>query len=125
VSAEGNQPHALVADGRLTVPVMQVWSRGDAGQCGDTPMTCPLPDGTTITMGSVDCLHEPLRAAIAAQGPTTRSANMRLCVDGAKPGNCDPHTPTNSPGAVNTDPAFPGDFNPVIMDWVHARMADD
>jgi hypothetical protein len=35
---EGNQPHVLVADGRLTVPVMQVWDRGDTGQCGETPM---------------------------------------------------------------------------------------
>jgi hypothetical protein len=119
-----NQPDRLVGDGRLTVPIMQVWDRGDFGQCGETPMSCPLPDGSSVTMGSVDCMHEPLRAAIAAQGPTSRSANMRLCVDGPRPGSCDVHTPTNSPGAVNTDPAFPADFNPLIMDWVHDRLAD-
>jgi len=88
-------------------------------------MLCPMRDGTAVTMGSVDCMHEPLRATIAAQGPASRSANMRLCVDGPKPGPCDLHTPTNDPGAVNTDPAFPADFNPVVMDWVHARLADD
>jgi hypothetical protein len=87
-------------------------------------MQCPLANGTTVTMGSVVCMHEPLRAAIAAEGPTSHSFNMRLCVDGPKPGNCDLHTPTNSPGAVNTDPAFPADFTPVIIDWVHTRMAD-
>jgi hypothetical protein len=120
-----NQPHLLVADGRLTVPIMQVWSRGDAGQCGERPMQCPLPDGNTVTLGSVDCLHEPLRAAIAAEGPDGRSFNMRLCVEGTGAGPCDLHTPTNSPGAVNTDPEFPADFNPVILDWVHDRIADE
>lgn len=118
-----NQPDRLVAEGRLTVPVLQVWDRGDAGQCGETPMACPMPDGSTATMGSVDCMHEPLRVAIAAQGPGSPSVNMRLCVDGPKPGACDLHTPTNSPGVVNTDPAWPADFNPVIMDWVDARLA--
>lgn len=50
---------------------------------------------------------------------------MRLCVDGPANGSCDLHTPTNSPGVVNTDPAFPADFNPVIIDWVHDRIDDD
>jgi hypothetical protein len=118
-----NQPDRLVADGRLTVPVLQVWDRGDRGQCGETPMACPMPDGSTATMGSVDCMHEPLRAAIAAQGPGSPSLNMRLCVNGPDGGQCSVHTPTNDPGAVNVDPAWPADFNPVVMDWVRARLA--
>jgi hypothetical protein len=118
-----NQPDRLVAEGRLTVPVLQVWDRGDRGQCGETPMACPLPDGSTVTMGSVDCMHEPLRAAIAAEGPGSPSLNMRLCVNGPSGGQCSVHTPTNDPGAVNVDPAWPADFDPVVMDWVHARLA--
>lgn len=127
VADPANQPHLLVADGRLTVPVLQVWSVGDPGQCGQRPMQCPLPGGAVVTMGSVDCLHEPLRQAIAAAGPSpgsplSSSLSMRLCVDGPGAAACDLHTPTNSPGAVNTDPAWPADFNPVILDWVHQRM---
>ena len=68
---------------------------------------------------------EAQTTSTARSGPRSRSANMRLCVDGPHPGDCDLHTPTNSPGSVNTDPAFPADFDPVIMDWVHARRADD
>lgn len=119
-----NQPDRLVADGRLTVPILQVWDRGDFGQCGETPMACPLPDGSTVTLGSVDCMHEPLKEAIDAQGPAGRSLNMRLCVDGPKPGDCDLHTPTNNANSVNTDPAWPADFDPVIMAWVDARLAE-
>ena len=40
----------------------------DPNVCGDTPMTCTLADGSTTTMGSTDCSHEPIRRAIAGQG---------------------------------------------------------
>lgn len=119
-----NEPHEVVGRGELTVPVFHVWSSGDFAQCGQAPMDCPLPDGSTVTLGAVDCLHEPLARAIDAQGPSSRSSNMRLCVEGAEPGPCDMHTPTAKVGAVNTDPAFPADFQPVVMDWVLARLED-
>ena len=37
---------------------------------------CPLRDGSHVTMGYTDCIHEPMRAAIAAQGPGSRSMNL-------------------------------------------------
>ncbi len=120
-----NQPDRLVASGRLTVPVWDVFSTADAGQCGATPMSCPLPDGTTVTLGSVECLHEPLRLAIAAQGPTSRSASMGLCVTTAGRPACGTHTPTKKGGVTNTDPDWPADFQTPIVAWVHDRLADD
>jgi hypothetical protein len=74
-----NQPDLAVADGRLHAPIMHVWDHGDHNTCGATPMLCPTRSGSPVTMGSADCVHEPLRAAIAAQGPGSRSANMALC----------------------------------------------
>ena len=71
-----NQPDRLVARGALTVPVMHVWNHADNNVCGDAPIDCPLPDGTSVTMGAADCAHEPLRLAIAAQGPASKSRNM-------------------------------------------------
>jgi hypothetical protein len=47
-----NQPHRLVARGELTVPIVQVWDHGDPWGCGAGPMSCPLPDGTTVRMGN-------------------------------------------------------------------------
>ena len=64
-----NQPDKLVARGDLTVPILHTWSRADPNVCGAAPMSCPLRDGTTVTMGAADCVHEPLRAAIAGLGP--------------------------------------------------------
>ena len=89
-------------------------------------MLCPTRSGSPVTMGSADCVHEPLRAAIAAQGPDSRSANMALCVDDpARPEACDRHVPTSSGTLVNTDPAFPADYNAAILAWVDARLLDD
>jgi hypothetical protein len=69
-------------------------------------------------------LHEPVRRVIAAEGPSSKSLNMRLCVSPpTKPGTCSLHTPTNDEN-VNTDPAFPADYNTAAMDWVRARLAD-
>ena len=126
VGSAANQPHHLVADGKLTVPLLQVWSIGDPGQCRTDPIPCPLPDGSTPTMGSVDCMHEPLRAAIAASGDD-RSANMRLCVDNPnQPGTCDRHVPSQDTANVpNTIGPWPADFQTAMMGWVTARLADD
>ena len=128
VMAEGNNPDQLVADGRLTTPVLDVFSIGDPGQCGTKPIACPRRDGSTVTMGAVECMHEPMRAAIDAQGAASRSLSLRLCVDPASApgsGTCATHTPTAKPGLVNSDPAWPADYNAVVLDWVADRRADD
>ena len=120
-----NQPDLLVSSGRLAVPILHVWSRYDNNQCGSVSMACPLADGSIVTMGAADCMHEPLRAVIAAQGPTSRSVNMRLCVDEPSVlGDCDRHVSTSAIGLVNTDPAWPANYNVSVLDWVHARIAD-
>ncbi len=126
VGDAANQPADLVEDGKLTVPLMHVWSIGDPGQCRDTPIACPLPDGSTPTMGSVDCLHEPLRAAIAASGDP-RSVSARLCVDNPNiTGTCDRHVPTgDGEGARNTLAGYPADFQTAMAQWVTDRLTDD
>lgn len=126
VGSDANQPHHLVEEGRLTVPLMQVWSIGDPGQCGTDTVPCPLPDGSTPTMGAVDCMHEPLRAAIAGSGDD-RSVNVRLCVDNPNlAGTCDRHVPSQDAATVrNTLAGYPADFQTAMMSWVTARLADD
>jgi hypothetical protein len=85
-----------------------------------------LPDGSTVRMGSVDCVHEPLRAAIAAQGASSKSVTARLCVSPPdQPGTCSVHTSTVKDGLVNTAPAWPSDYVAPMVDWLHARLADD
>ena len=75
---------------------MHTWSSADPNVCGATPMTCPLRDGTTKTMGAADCVHEPLRAAIAAQGAgSTLAQPARLRQPGRQPGSCATHVVTN------------------------------
>ncbi|MFC5286236.1 hypothetical protein ACFPM7_04175 [Actinokineospora guangxiensis] len=118
-----NDPDQSIAAGRFRVPVLDVWSIGDPGQCGTTPMACPLRDGTRPTLGSVDCLHEPLTRVLAGD---PRSDSMRLCV--TSPGSerhCGVHTPTTDEGAVNTLAGEPADFNGKILTWVRARVLDD
>lgn len=123
ITAAGNDPDQVVSSGRLRVPVLDVWSIGDPGQCGTTPMACPLRDGTSPTLGSVDCLHEPLRRALVAD---PRSHSMRLCVTAAGSGRqCGVHTPTTDPGVVNTLPGEPADFNAKVIAWVQTRVQDD
>ena len=95
IASPANQPHLLVADGRLTVPMLHTWSQQDPNVCGGTMMACPLPDGSSPAMMSADCAHEPLRAAIDGQGPSSRSLNLRLCVD--DPAKPRPATSTWSP----------------------------
>ena len=81
-----NEPDKLVTRGQLTVPILHLWNPGDGQTCGTHSMLCPLRDGTTVTLGSTDCSHEPLELAIAAQGLTSKSLNMRLGVDDAVQG---------------------------------------
>jgi hypothetical protein len=119
-----NEVDKLVASGRLTVPVMHVWNHGDVNTCGALPMLCPLRDGSQVTMGITDCLHEPLRVAIAGQGPTSRSHNMPVCVDSDAVPDCSMHVTTPRNGTVNTDPQSPANYIGAIVDWVHARLAD-
>jgi hypothetical protein len=119
-----NEPDKLVSRGELTVPLLHTWSRADPNVCGATPMSCPRRDGSTAPMGAADCAHEPLRAAIAGLGPSSRSRNLRLCVSPASaPGSCATHVVTNK-DTPNTDPAEPADYNGAILDWVHTRLGD-
>jgi hypothetical protein len=121
----GNQPDQLVERGDLDVPILHVWNRADHVTCNDTPMQCPLRDGSTVTMGSTDCKHEPMRRAIAGLPPGSKSVNMRLCASLPQyAGTCTVHTPTNNDGLVNTDPAWPADYNTAAMEWVQDRLDD-
>jgi hypothetical protein len=119
-----NEPDKLVSRGELTVPLLHTWSSADPNVCGATQMSCPLRDGSTKTMNSADCVHEPLRAAIAGLGPSSKSRNLRLCVSPAdNPGSCATHVVTSRNG-TNTDPAEAADYNSTILNWVHARLGD-
>ncbi|MBA3263695.1 MAG: hypothetical protein H0T69_14720 [Thermoleophilaceae bacterium] len=119
-----NEPDKLVSRGELAVPLLHTWSRADPNVCGATPMSCPLRNGTTKTLGAADCVHEPLRAAIAGLGAGSKSRNVRVCVSPAgNPGSCATHVVTTQ-NATNTDPAEPADYNASIMSWVRARLGD-
>ncbi len=120
----GNEVDKLVSSGRLTVPLLNIWNHGDVNTCGSPPVACPMRDGSTVTMGMTDCVHEPLRRAIAAQGPTSKSKNLPLCVSNPPATDCSVHVVTNKAGLVNTDPSSPSDYLTTIMGWVHARLAD-
>lgn len=75
-------------------------------------------------MGGADCMQEPLRAAIAAEGPAGRSESLRLCVDNDSTPDCSLHQVTIFAGLTNTDPAAPSEYLGAIMTWVHARLTD-
>jgi hypothetical protein len=120
-----NEPDKIVQDGRLTVPILHVWNHADQNTCGAPPVACPLRDGSSPTMGYTDCIHEPLNLAIAAQGPSSRSMNLPLCVSTTEaPGGCTVHVTLNRNGAVNTDPASPADYQGAALAWINARLAD-
>jgi hypothetical protein len=114
-----NATDKLVAERRLTVPIAQVWNHGDPWGCGTNPMVCPLRDGTTVVLGGTDCMNEPLRRVIAAEGPSSRSLSLSLCVDAG----CGRHVVTSSAG-INTDPLAPADYNATLMTWVRSRLSD-
>lgn len=131
LASPDNQPHLLISRGDLKTPVAQVYNVGDYNMCAYTPMECQLPDGTVQVLGSVVCNYRPVRMAIQAQGPSSRSISLELCVDDQDPlttGNvCDKHVPTdlNKPSVLNTQPGVPADFNQVLIDWVQQRRADN
>ncbi len=64
-------------------------------------------------------MNEPLRRVIAAQGPSSRSLSLSLCVG---PG-CSTHVVTSSAG-TNTDPLAPADYTTALMTWVRSRLSD-
>jgi hypothetical protein len=119
-----NEADKLVSSGRLTVPLLHIWNHGDQNTCGSPPLACPLRDGSHVTMGLTDCIHEPMRAAIAALGPASRSANFPVCVDADPTPDCSVHVVTNKSGLTNTDASTPADYLTAIMTWVHARLTD-
>ncbi len=120
-----NEPDLLVSSGRLTVPLLHVWSEQDPFGCDGRTMQCPLRGNATVSLGGMDCMNERLRRAIAAQGASSRSLSLGLCVQGAPDPvlTCNRHVVTSTDG-VNTDPAWPADYNDVILDWVHERLLD-
>jgi hypothetical protein len=119
-----NEPDKLVSRGVLEVPLIHIWNSADSNVCGATQMSCPLRDGSTVPMGSANCVHEPLRAAIAGLGAGTPSRNMRVCVSNPPgAGTCTVHVVTTR-HVQNTDPSSPADYVGAIMDWVHARLND-
>jgi hypothetical protein len=83
-----------------------------------------LRDGSTVTLGYTDCIHEPMRLAISAQGPSSRSRNLGLCVTPVNGPECSAHVVANRVGGINTDPGAPADYQSAMMDWVLARIAD-
>jgi hypothetical protein len=119
-----NQVDKLVSDGRLTVPILHVWTHADTNTCGAPPVACPLRDGSTVTLGYTDCIHEPMRLAISAQGPSSRSRNLGLCVTPVNGPECSAHVVANRVGGINTDPGAPADYQSAMMDSVLARIAD-
>jgi hypothetical protein len=119
-----NEADKLVSSGRLTVPLLHVWNHGDQNTCGSPAVTCPLRDGSHVTLGLTDCIHEPMRLAIAAQGPSSRSQDFPVCVDNDGTPDCSVHVVTNKVGLTNTDPSTPSNYLDGIMGWVDTRLAD-
>lgn len=116
-----NQPDLAVADEPCRTPIMHVWDHGDHNACGATPMLCPTRSGSPVTMGSADCVHEPCGRRSRRAGPRQPLGEHGAVVDDpARPEACDRHVPTSSGTLVNTDPAFPADYNAAILAWVDA-----
>jgi hypothetical protein len=124
VSDSANEPHLLVADGRLTVPIVHVWNHADSNVCGATLIPCPVPDGSQPMLGAADCNHEPMRLAIDNLDASSHSMNMAVCVEGTiAEVDCDRHVVTTlANGASSTGPA---DYQGKILKWVLERLGDD
>ncbi len=118
-----NEVDKLVASGQLTVPLLHIWNHADTNTCGSTPMQCPIRDGSVVTMGATDCDHQPLAAAITAEGPNSTSENLPLCVQLPGTPSCSLHVVTTHAGLTNSDPASPSNYLAAIMTWVDLRLA--
>ncbi len=123
VADTNNEIDKLVSSGRLTVPLLHIWNHADNNTCGATPMQCPLRDGSVLTMGVTDCIHQPLAAAITAEGPNSTSENLPVCVQLPGTAPCSLHVVTTHAGLTNSDPASPADYLAAVMTWVDARLA--
>ena len=121
-----NQPDRLIARRDLTAPAFNVYSRDDHNSCGETQMSCTLPDGTHQTLGAMVCKMLPMDRAIAALPANAHSRVMQLCVhaDGEPEGTCGRHTVTGSSTVPTTDPRYPADYNAELMRWVDERLSD-
>ncbi len=124
LASPANEPDKLVTSGQLTVPIMHIWNHGDSNTCGSPPIACPMRNGTVVTMRLTDCIHEPMRQAIAAQGASSKSKNLPVCVDNDGTPDCSLHVVTSRIHLTNTDPASPADYLTAIMTWVHTRLTD-
>ena len=123
IADPANEVDRLVASGQLTVPLIHIWNHGDTNTCGSTPMQCPLRNGSVVTMGATDCNHQPLAAAITAEGPDSTSENLPLCVQLPGTPSCSLHVVTLYAGLSNSDPASPSNYLAAIMTWLDLRLA--
>ncbi len=121
-----NQPDQLIARRELTAPVFNVYSRDDGNSCGETQISCTLPDGSKQTLGGMVCKMLRIDRAIQALPASARSRFMQLCVRAASgaTGTCGRHVVTGVSDFPNTDPRYPADYNAEIMSWVRQRLAD-
>ena len=122
-----NQIDRSIRRGAFTVPVLHIWNTNDNNSCGAVQIPCPMPDGSTQTMGASECRHAPLRLAIGAQGPGSRSKDVEVCVEGGDTSYpCDRHVVTTG-RYKNTDTSggVPQDYTSVVFAWVEARRGDD
>jgi hypothetical protein len=126
VADPANQADLLVGRGELLTPVFNIWDRDDQLSCGSDQIACTMPDGSVVTIGAMQCKMDRISKAIAALPAERHSVTMRVCVraKGAPAGTCGRHVVTDPTGFLNTDPAFPADYDAVIIDWVHGRLGD-
>jgi hypothetical protein len=82
-----------------------------------------LRNGSVVTMGATDCNHQPLAAAITAEGLDSTSENLPLCVQLPGTPSCSLHVVTLYAGLTNSDPASPSNYLAAIMTWVDLRLA--
>lgn len=129
ISHSEHHPEWVVARGAITVPMLQVWSRGDPSCCGERQIDFTDDAGTRHSMPACDYLHEGLRAAIQARPPGGSSRSFRLCVNAPGSGvPCGMHSPTKIHFAEPTPPGDQelnnDDYNQRMVDWVSARLGE-
>jgi hypothetical protein len=132
VSDKANEPHLLVGDGRLQVPIMHVWNLNDNNLCGNIPMPCGRPDDRLVP--AARCNHLPMWLALSTAGAAAiGSRSLPVCVEGNQAFPCSRHVVTTMPErTISVDPGnqgpievFEGDYQAEILAWVHERRSDD